>query len=130
MPIITTCRVWTTSQVQGLIWGIMKASEAQILERLVRVPLYKSGVRYAREPLGSEVWQTMLETYQLGIGDCEDLVAARCAELRTGVLLAMPPEDATPYVKDVRPGLRHCLVKRANGQLECPSRVLGMGGSG
>jgi hypothetical protein len=124
MPIITTCRVWTTSQVQGLIWGIMKASEAQIREGLVSVPLYKSGVRYAREPLGSEVWQTALETKNLGCGDCEDLVAWRCAELRVA------GEDATPYVKDVRPGLRHCLVRRANGALECPSRALGMGGDG
>lgn len=124
MPIITTCRVWTTSQVQGLLWGIMKATEAQIREGLIRVTLYKSGVRYAREPLGSEVWQTGLETLQLGHGDCEDLVAWRCAELRVN------GEEATPYVKDVRPGLRHCLVKRADGSLEDPSRALGMGGDG
>lgn len=124
MPIITTARVWTTSQVQGLLWGIMMASVAQIREGLVRVPLYKSGVRYAREPLGSEVWQTALETLEKGFGDCEDLVAWRCAELRCA------GEDATPYVKDVRPGLRHCLVRRANGALEDPSRALGMGGAG
>lgn len=124
MPIISTSRVWTTSQVQGLIWGIMKATEAQIREGLLRVPLYKSGVRYAREPLGAEVWQTGLETLQLGYGDCEDLCAWRCAELRVA------GEDATPYVKDVRPGLRHVLVRRANGKLECPSRALGMGGDG
>ena len=82
MPVITTCRVWTTDQVEGLLWGLVMASCAQFKRGLIRVPLYQSGVRYAREPIGSEVWQTALETQQLGKGDCEDLVAWRVAELR------------------------------------------------
>lgn len=122
MPIAVTCRVWTTAEVAGLIWGIMKASEAQIRDGQVTVWLYDSGVRYMAEPLGSEVWQTFKETLELRHGDCEDLVAARCAELRVrkGIM-------AEPYVKDVRPGLRHCLVRLPSGALECPSRTLGMG---
>ncbi len=37
---------------------------------------------------------------------------------------------ARPKVIDVRPGLKHCVVLRANGQIEDPSKRLGMGGRG
>lgn len=122
MPVIATTKLWETEDVQEFLWGLVKVNQAQMRRGLVpRSGLYQSGVRYQAEPLGSEVWQTAKEVYSHRVADCEDLVALRCAEL------LMAGQDVSPYVKDVRPGLRHCLVRHASGALECPSRTLGMG---
>lgn len=86
--------------------------------------LYASGVRYKREPAGVENWQTARELFATGFGDCEDLATVRVAELRHG------GERAKIVLRTVRPGLVHILVKRANGKLEDPSKVLGMKGAG
>ncbi len=130
MPIVATTRVWTTGEVQAYLWGIVALNLEQMRVGAVTQELYKSRVRYQAEPLGSEVWQSAKETYELGYGDCEDLVAIRVAEYihREGMPAAMfGRKGVGPYIKDVRPGLRHCLVRLPNGALECPSRKLGMG---
>ena len=108
--------------MQGLLWGLALASLAQIRKGKVRVPLFASGVRYEREPRGRERWQTAEETLGLGTGDCEDLVAWRVAELWAA------GERAEPKVYSPRPGLLHCVVRRADGTIECPSTRLGMRG--
>lgn len=122
MPIIATTRVWTTGEVQAFLWGLVHLNIEQMRVGAVTQELYKSHVRYQAEPLGSEVWQSAKETYDFGYGDCEDLVGIRVAEYihRLGV-------KAEPYIKDVRPGLRHCLVRLPSGALEDPSRTMGMG---
>ena len=105
--------------VQALLWGLVLASQEQM--RHVRIPsLYTSGVRYRREPTAREQWQTALETARLGYGDCEDLVAYRCAELR------MKGVRAEPYCYAPRPGLIHCQVRLPGGKIEDPSKRLGM----
>jgi hypothetical protein len=86
------------------------------------LPLYKSGIRYQREPRGRERWQTASETRASGIGDCEDLVIARVAELRE-----LGEAAARPYVYRTARSTLHTVVHRADGTLEDPSRVLGMG---
>ena len=86
--------------------------------------LYKSGIRYVREPSGVENWQTLREAHRTKQADCEDLAAIRCAELRAA------GEKARIVLRVVRPGLVHILVKRANGKLEDPSKRLGMKGNG
>jgi hypothetical protein len=86
--------------------------------------LYRSGVCYEPE-LASEEWQLPSETDEIGAGDCEDLAAWRCAELR---------RRGEPARVVVRPGVRgvwHAIVRRGDGRIEDPSRRLGMlGGIG
>jgi hypothetical protein len=38
--------------------------------------------------------------------------------------------DARAVILDIRPGLKHCVVRRADGTIEDPSKRLGMGGKG
>ena len=112
------------AQIRAAVLGLAAISLAQMCERNVP-PLYSGHVRYTREPIGRERWQTALETAQRGEGDCEDLAAYRVAELhRAG------ENRATIVVKVVSPTLMHILVRRANGAIEDPSARLGMRGKG
>jgi len=112
------------AQVRAAVLGLAAISLAQMAERHVP-PLYGGRVRYMREPVGRERWQTAYETYQRGAGDCEDLAAYRVAELhRAG------ERKATIIVKVVGPNLMHIMVRRANGAIEDPSARLGMRGKG
>ena len=86
--------------------------------------LYESGVRYEEEPPGRDEWQDIPETIERREGDCEDLACWRLAELRVRSL-----EDARPFVKRTVYGPRtiyHVAVRRSDGRIEDPSRVLGM----
>lgn len=87
-------------------------------------PLYASGVRYALERRG-EVWLDCVRVLELRHGDCEDLAAWRCAELR----LAGDPGAVTMFSARPRGSGRliHIVVLHGNGELEDPSRALGMG---
>lgn len=83
-------------------------------------PLYKSGVKYRREPRGrSERWQTYPETLVLGFGDCEDLSCIRVAELR------LQGVNAMPWLVQ-RGKTWHVVVKYPDGHIEDPSMILGM----
>ena len=89
-------------------------------------PLYRAGVRYLREE-GTEDWKDPVTVFKDGFGDCEDLAIWRVAELRNN------HKAAKPYIRyrtDPVTGMYiyHVMVMRANGQLEDPSRILGMGG--
>ena len=83
--------------------------------------LYKSGTVYAREVIGrhSENWQTCIQIARSKVGDCEDLAAYRVAEL------CELGEDAK-----IRLSLKgrtwHVTVRRGDGRVEDPSRILGM----
>jgi hypothetical protein len=86
--------------------------------------LYESGVRYEEEPPGRDEWQDIPETLLRREGDCEDLACWRLAELRV-----RSGEHAVPFVKRSVHGPRtiyHVAVRRADGALEDPSRILGM----
>lgn len=86
-------------------------------------PLYKSGVRYQREPKEQgrfERWKTIKDLVMTGNGDCEDLASARVAELR------MMGIRAVPWLKR-KGNTWHVVVKYPNGRIEDPSRRLGMG---
>lgn len=123
MAITIRCLLTSPAQIAGMLRGLQLACEAQLRTR--RYPmLYRAGVRYQAEPLGQERWQIPSVTLQLRAGDCEDLAAWRAAELVVNGL----DRAALAVVKIVRPGLMHCVVRRGNGQIEDPSRVLGMKG--
>lgn len=91
--------------------------------------LYESGVRYRREPPGHDKWVAVPVVLQRRYGDCEDLASWRAAEL------AVHGERAKAFPKHVRTysdgsKLFHIVVRRGNGRVEDPSRLLGMGGRG
>jgi hypothetical protein len=107
-----------------LLEALAGVNEAWLRENPWAPSLYESGVRYEEEPDGRDDWQDIPETLALRVGDCEDLGCWRIAELRTRVR-----EYARPFVKRSVVGARtiyHVAVRRADGRLEDPSRILGM----
>jgi hypothetical protein len=87
-------------------------------------PVYSGAARYAREAPGTESWDTWDRVVARGYGDCEDLAAARVAELRYKKI------DPRARVELLRTGARmlHAVVRRGDGKIEDPSKRLGMGG--
>ena len=81
--------------------------------------LYQSGVRYKREPIGAEEWQPVDKLFANKAGDCEDLAAARAAELRE--------LGKSAQAVCVRRGRGFYCVVIANGEVEDPSKKIGMG---
>ena len=115
-------------------------AQARVLERLLEAlieadieylracpstpSLYESGVVYEEEPGERDNWQDIPETLGLGTGDCEDLGCWRIAELRfraqehaTAFITWREVEERTVY---------HIAVRRSDGTVEDPSRLLGM----
>lgn len=59
-----------------------------------RLPLlYASGVRYEREPPGTEQWRAADRILADGFGDCEDLAAWRAAEIAVHGISAVGSND-------------------------------------
>lgn len=87
-----------------------------------RLPsIYKAGVRYLREPKGKrEQWKTIRQILKDKHGDCEDLAAARSAELQQRGI------NARPWLKK-KGNIWHVVVRYPDGRIEDPSRLLGMG---
>lgn len=111
-------------EIKALLTGLVALNLGQLRRGLVP-PLYASGVRYVREPRGQESWQSAQQVYRARGGDCEDLAAYRAAEYhmigKTGVYCD---------IIEVRPGLKHCVVRLEDGTIEDPSKRLGMSGRG
>lgn len=113
-------------ELEGLVFGLAAQDYAQMQENRGRIPpLYGGTIRYKREPLRRENWQSALETAGLGFGDCEDLSAYRVAELRAQGITAFP------LVKQINANLRHVLVRYLDPKTqqwvtEDPSKKLGM----
>lgn len=81
--------------------------------------LYTTRVRYQREPKGVEQWRTADRVLRSGFGDCEDLAAYRAAEL-----IVQRGEPARVIVTRTARRTWHARVKRANGRVEDPSKVM------
>lgn len=111
------------SVLAGAAEGLVRANLELMRQRHGAPKLYAGRVRYKREPVGQERWDTWPEVLARGYGDCEDLAAWRAAELRyTGV----DPKAAVTVIK-TGPRTMHAVVRRGNGKIEDPSRRLGMG---
>ncbi len=107
--------------LEGMLEGLCAVNYA-LMRKRPYPPLYSSGIRYEREGrAGPERWLIAPQLVKKKRGDCEDLAAYRCAELR------MKGEPAR--VRVVRTGNKtlHAVVQRADGRIEDPSRRLGMG---
>lgn len=81
--------------------------------------LYQAGVRYHVEEDGRENWLAIPYILARGMGDCEDLACWRVAELREKGIYAIPRFTKKGH-------LWHVTVFN-DGQIEDPSRKLGMG---
>lgn len=118
--------IYTDAQLVAELCGLSLVGYVDLLQaaRAGRAypELYRSGVRYQREPAGSEVWQSPKSSYASRRADCEDLAAG----WRVPELWLLGETRARPFVRRVSAGLRHILVERADGSLEDPSLCLGM----
>lgn len=89
---------------------------------------YEAGIRYMREPRGEENWRGIEKVLHQGGGDCEDLACYLAAVLRhRGEAKAKP---VVIFRRKRRRGsgtVFHIVVRRADGKIEDPSLVLGMG---
>ena len=96
-------------------------------ERYYRSGVYPfpltAGLKYRREPRGSETWLTAPYLYARGYGDCEDLGSALAGWYRASGIQAA----SVPIVIRRDPPLIH-IVTRARGVDVDPSRYLGMTG--
>lgn len=107
-------------------------------------PLYESGIVYCREPWAGRIeeFADCATVLRRGWGDCDDLCAYRLAELQEGGERAARPCSrhviAVTSCKYCLPGCdvrvygrgrgkpMHVEVRRANGDIEDPSRFLGL----
>ena len=113
------------SRVLELLLEALIAADIEYLRACPSAPsLYESGVVYEEEPGERDNWHDIPETIGLGSGDCEDLGCWRIAELRfranehaTALITWREVGDRTVY---------HIAVRRADGAIEDPSRLLGM----
>jgi hypothetical protein len=112
-------------RVLELLLEALIAADIEYLRACHSAPsLYESGVVYEEEPGERDNWQDIPETIGLGSGDCEDLGCWRIAELRFRA-----EEHATTLITWRAVGTRtvyHIAVRRADGSIEDPSRLLGM----
>lgn len=129
-PLVVPPRI--TPEVIERMLELLVALDCDYLREHPRTPLlYRSGVRYVKEPPGEEKWLTVPWCLQQLAKpsqpvDCEDLACWRAAELRVRF-----GEQATPFwTARVLPRGRmyHIQVRREDGSIEDPSAVLGMGG--
>lgn len=131
----------TGSQVHVRVWWSTAAHLRRILHEATRwavqelraeplPPLYRTAVRWRREPMCQARGESLHrceefvlphEVLARGWGDCDDLAIWRAGELWLGAERARA--DVIPS-----PGIgMHAIVRRSNGRVEDPSRVLGMG---
>ena len=119
-------------QAADVLEGLVRANQRYIEHQArngVRIPLpYQAGVRYAEEPdNGYEQFDDIPTVQRRGWGDCDDLAAWVCAWRRAH------GEACTLRItwRRQRNGRRmfHVVVRRGNGSIEDPSKLLGMNGA-
>lgn len=115
--------------IEAAVNALAIIDEIYLLENPQTPPLAKSGVRYQREVRAwgePERWQSIAEILASGVADCEDLAAARIAELRIRKIPARP--KVVPAGRAVN-GRWHIIVEipTKKGAIRMdPSRELGM----
>jgi hypothetical protein len=100
--------------------GLVRVNETLYRENPSLPSIYDAGVRYRGSDPGED-WRNVTEVTSSKYGDCEDLAAARAAELRV-----RRGENARAEVKRTGPHMTHAFVIRGDGSIEDPSRKLGM----
>ena len=123
MRIAASLRLSSPGELVAALAGLQRAAEVDLRRNAVP-PLYESGVTYRRERPMAEHWQLPSQALAAGHGDCEDLSAWRAAELQNA------GENAEIVLIRAKPRLWHVAVRREDGRIEDPSRLLGMRGPG
>lgn len=135
-PGVTASRVGLERYLRvltGALETLAAAAAAELVTNREIPLLYESGCRYQREARDRsgarlEEWRSPLAVCEAGAGDCEDLAAYRVAELRER--LGEPSARFDVLSQEPRPGREHWLfhirIRRQDGRLEDPSRLLGM----
>ena len=121
---------------RGFLKGVVAVNRMLIRSGKLK-PMYRSGVRYRREPDGEESFVDALTTQRRGFGDCAHLAAWRVAELQEALAAAIRNGNVKNTSKLRWPSLRlymrpasrsvHVQVRHSDGRIEDPSRLLGMG---
>lgn len=110
--------------VLGAMLEALTLADLEYLRENPATPkIFSSGTVYKREAPGSDNWQDTERTLELRSGDCEDLCAWRTAELRAA------GEDAhCDLLEFIDNGITffHVRVRRGDGSIEDPSKILGM----
>jgi len=112
--------VWHLPAIPGVLEralvGLVAVDEL-LIERGVVPSLYESGVRYRWVKPGNG-WDHAGIVYARGYGDCKDVGAWRCAELR------LQGVDARCIVVQTGPANYHVQVQLPSGDVEDPSVTL------
>lgn len=111
---------WSEDALLSLLEVLAAANDAERPP-----PLYASGVRYRAEDQKRERWRvgTVVLSEDME-ADCEDLAAMRVSELRrSGERAGFDLLRQEPRIGEL---LYHIRVRRGDGRIEDPSRVLGM----
>lgn len=117
------------SRTLGLAIKALLEAQVKINQIYLRThsipPLYQAGVHYENEPDdGMEEFACVEPVYMRHWGDCDDLAPWRVAELRNA------GEKAKIRIQWKRQPsgrkLFHIVVRREDGTIEDPSRILGM----
>lgn len=120
---------YKTVVLDHLLEALIMANVAYLLTHPGTPAIYESGVRYLLEPDGVDEWQDIPDTLERRTGDCEDLASWRVAELRVAGEVGTKPYITVSLLPN-RSGemitTYHICVLRQNGQIEDPSRRLGM----
>jgi hypothetical protein len=120
-----------SEKVLDMILELLVQIDILYLRRKPKTPkLYESGVRYYHDGIRDE-WFSVDEAIHEGLADCKGLSAWRVAELReSGEDRGAKCTKKFAIVEDPTIGgrlvLYHVLVQRSDGNIEDPSRKLGM----
>ena len=107
-------------QIVDALWGLLAINLRQM--SVGRWPdIYSSGIRYQREAMGEEEWQTAEVLLRKKRGDCEDIASYTVAYYRT---TGIDP-FANIGMKRSSTGW-HIIVVRGDGRIEDPCVALGM----
>lgn len=114
----------TVANVLQMRWWGLPALYGQEVTRLDRrqVQYTRETASRCRAPVtgGCEDWLCAWDVNERGQGDCEDLACYRAAEL------ILAGERARAIAQRTRAGW-HIVVRRGDGTIEDPSKILGMG---
>ena len=109
--------------VQGVLKVVVTQNRGQVRKGLPS--LYRSGVRYREEPPDDDTFRDGESTLDRGHGDCAHLCAWRVAELQEAGEPAKIRIKWGP-LREGAPRMFHVQIRRADGSIEDPSRILGM----
>lgn len=115
---------WKIGVLKLQLEALVLANRAYLYMNPRTPQMYMAGIVYVRDPPGVEDWKDVPMILYSGWADCKSLASWRVAELRNA-----GEGEAIPYISYRKsPGMTmyHIAVRRRDGTIEDPSRILGM----